>query len=139
MALDYLRSSAYKRLRGAIQAPGTKGQTMTGKRYSTRRAWLLEAAAELEPDFRQSIDGPGRYDGSSDRELTAALEVLAGVSGQDDEAGDVETGLWLARFGHYVLCADSQGFLDVERYGSDRLAQLALVERDAELDETDEL
>jgi hypothetical protein len=98
----------------------------------------VQAALELEPDFRDELEGPGRLDGSSDRELAAALDVLAGVSGQDDEAGTVETGLWLARFGHYVLAHDDQGFLDVWRFGSDRLAQACLDERSDAESETDE-
>ena len=72
------------------------------------------AASKIDPDTTSAdLEGPGKYDGASDRVLAWSLETLLGAGAADDVAGDVDSGRHLARFGRYVLETDSQGFVDV--------------------------
>lgn len=86
---------------------------------AANREELLATAFEIEPEFAYDIDGPGKFDGCSDRLLAAALDALCGVSAQDDSAGSVDYGLHVARFGRFVLTTSSDGFVDVETFDND--------------------
>lgn len=81
------------------------------------RAEVIKTALEIEPKCLDGIDGPGKFEGT-DRQLAAAMCAIAGVSGEDERAGDVESGGAAWRVDRFVAVEDSQGFVSVEGFRS---------------------
>jgi hypothetical protein len=85
-------------------------------------------------DLRRNPYGPGKFEGTFNKNLAQALYDMTMESGQDDEAGDViEAGMWAGFFadlteynikqeGRPVVAAivseDSNGFFDYTPYTS---------------------
>ena len=109
------------------------------KTVDMERAEIIADAKSVDAErfADESVDsGPGRLDGASDRELTVALDILAGVSAADEEAGSVDYGEGNAqRFGRFILWTDSQGFISAETFESPSDA----IERMAELIEAESM
>ena len=75
------------------------------------RGEYIRAAELIDPTFRDGIGGVGRYEGSDDAELTAALDIVVS-SGLEDDLVAVESFGYLARVGPYVFQCDNLGFRD---------------------------
>ena len=75
------------------------------------RDQYIQAAANLVPEFRDDIGGPGRYEGCDDPELTAALEIIVNDGWADDEISIPAFG-YVSRVGPYVYQCDALGFRD---------------------------
>ena len=77
-----------------------------------------------------------RTDENRHKFADAMAEYLWGLtmdSSQDDERGNVdEFGIWGARFGRHVLFTDSRGFVWRDRYSTEREADDALAELEAD-------
>lgn len=84
---------------------------------SALRAEIIKTALEIDSGSLDGIDGPGKFEGT-DRQLAAAMCAIAGVSGEDERAGDVESGGAAWRVDRFVAVEDSQGFVSVEGFRS---------------------
>lgn len=77
---------------------------------------------------------PGRYEGTTDKPLTVAMDILCGISGEDEQAGSVEYGDGhAARFDRFILWTSNSGFRYAETFDSvsdaeDRIAEIAAAE-----------
>jgi hypothetical protein len=98
----------------------------------TERATIIAQARELDAETvnrTQDYDGPGAHEGMSEdeRELCAALEVIANHGFADAQAGDVDQdGRYGSRVGPFILWIDEHGFRRVDTYPDADSAQQTL-------------
>lgn len=67
---------------------------------------------QFTDEVRETVS-PHKFGGSR---KAAALWLSSMESGQDEETGSVDFGVWVGRFGRHLLCEDSQGFVWVESF-----------------------
>lgn len=103
-------------------------QTNASDVTESERASIIDLARELDREaMTEDISGPGKFDGSTDRELALALEIISGHGAADETAGDVETSYGHgARVGRIILWTDTQGFLSTAVYADESEAMHAL-------------
>jgi hypothetical protein len=103
------------------------------------RLELIEHAEKIDPEAmasEASAARPGRYEGADDLALVVALDILTGVGGEDESAGNVEfADGHAARFGRFILWTDNYGFKTAESFESVAAAE----SRVAEVNSDDEL
>lgn len=100
---------------------------------TTARGEMLSTATNLEPNFAQYTTGPGKYEHSDDRVLTAALREIAGHGFADDEIRTADG--HVAQIGPFLLFTSEQGFCTHEECESADKASLRI---DAMVEEFDE-
>ena len=79
-------------------------------------------------EVRETVS-PHKFGGSR---KAAALYLSSLDSGEDEQTGDVEFGLWVARFGRHLLLEDSQGFVWCESFRDEKEAELKFQDIDNE-------
>ena len=84
-------------------------------------------SAELRAECRETIS-PWKFGGSRRATL---LWLLSMDSGQDEETGTTEWGVWCARFGRDLLFTDDQGFVWSEKHFDEAAAKVAFDAIDA--------
>jgi hypothetical protein len=92
---------------------------------SETREDVIRTARELDAaglDSEASYDGPGRFEGNSDRALAVALDIITGHGLADEECGEAGPDGRCARVGAFLLWTDSQGFRTADAYASERNA-----------------
>lgn len=101
------------------------------------RAEMVSTATDLEPNFAQYVNGPGKYEHSDDRVLTAALREISlhGFADADIRTADGH----VAQIGPFLLFTSEQGFCTHELCASEGEAILRideLVEEEPECSES---
>lgn len=71
---------------------------------------------------KDDVGHPGRYEGLTAFEIWLVQRVEQDSSWSDEETGDVEFGVWVARVGKRLVSTDSNGFWYVENYETDDAA-----------------
>lgn len=93
-----------------------------GMSKAQARDTIIKSARNLEPDYfkeEASYDGPGKFEGIHDRELTVALTILRSNGDYDEEIGSViENGYCLMRTDHFVIEEDDQGFVNLMEFNT---------------------
>lgn len=89
---------------------------------SDERAEIITSARELQADFAANVSGPGRFEREQDRELAAALDVIAGHGQADDQIRTFDG--HAAQIGSYVLYTNDQGFVTFEKFNTADAASL---------------
>jgi len=116
----------------------------------TRDSLIRDARTVDAEGFRETMDGahhPGRYENTADTELTVALDVLSGHSGEDEQYGTESSGLVALRFGKFALMCHEDGGRSITFFGDEALADnmlsrmfdgAAVIEDDTLADEADQ-
>ena len=97
------------------------------ERAADEKAYIIEACDidRCTPEqLEESASGPGKYEGNSDRLLAVALHLLSlDQSYVDDSEGDVDSYGHCARIGRFLIWTSTNGFVDVETYDNEAMAQ----------------
>jgi len=92
----------------------------------TKRTEIVETACKLEPNAVARASSTAHYQAAGDRELAAAIDVLAAHGRVDEQTGDRNLGCHGARIDRYILWSDAHKAIALQTFATERAASRTL-------------
>jgi len=88
----------------------------------SEREEIIKTARQLDPRMLGCASSAGRYRGTDDLDLVAAIDIIAAHGHADEQTGDRKHGRHGARVGRYVLWSDPHKVLALQSFASEQAA-----------------